>query len=281
MGCPPYVGYRLAQWVSIRMPPRDAFRCAERLADGWQYWSRRDRAAVQTNLSLILGEPVSGHAPVVRETFRHFARYVIEFFASHRVTHPEVRLEGEAHLRQAVAQRRGAIILSAHLGNWELGAMVLRRMGFDVSIVALPHQDPAMDRLFNRQRERCGLEVIPLGKDATRLSLLRLRAGYLLGVLGDREFGRNGIRLPLAGGQEVTLPRGPAILSLRSRSPVVPVFFLREGPWSFRFCFEPPIWPEPGRHDARALTTRYLEVIERYIRRCPSQWLMFRPATSS
>ena len=277
---PAYVGYRLAQWASVRVPVHNALPWAERLADGWWRWSARDRAAVQANLSLLLGEPVSEQAPVVRETFRNFGRYIIEFFASHQATHPQVRIEGEAHLRQAAAQQRGVILLSAHLGNWELGATVLRRMGFDISIVALAHQDPAMDRLFNRQRQRCGVGVIPLGTHATGLSLKRLRAGCLLGVLGDREFGRNGLRLPLAGGEQVTLPRGPAILSLRSRSPVVPTFLIREGPWAFRLCLEPPIAPTTG-DDARTLTRRYLQVIERYVRRFPSQWLMFRPATSS
>lgn len=279
---PQYLGYRLAQWASVRVPPRQALRCADRLADLWWRGARRDRAAVAANLSLILGRAVAVEEAQTRETFRHFARYLVEFFTSHREPPPMVRVEGEPHLRAATGGGRGAIILTAHLGNWEVGAAVLQRMGFPMSVVALPHGDAAMDRLFNRQRARCGLDVIPVGPRAVRLSLMRLRAGSLLGLLGDREFGANGMRLPLPNGAMVTVPRGPAILSLRSGAPALPSFLLREEPWAFRLCLEPPIWPEGHGDEAiRALTARYLEVIGRHVQRAPSQWLMFQPATSS
>ena len=75
------------------------------------------------------------------------------------------------------------------------------------------------------------------------------------------------------------MPRGPAALSLRSGVPVLPIFAIREGIWKFRLCFEPPIMPDmDGSKETTILrlTQAYAAVIERYIKRAPSQWLMFQ-----
>lgn len=278
-----YLGYRMAQWLSLRLPRGAALTCAEQLADAWWSISAKDRTAVQANLSMLLGAAAPEGAASVREVFRNFSRYVVEFFSAHRVPQPDVRMEGYEHLTATYDQRQGLIILSGHLGNWELGAVLLHRMGFPVSVVALPHQDARMNRLFNQQRQRCGVQVIEVGRDAARRSLRSLQEGRLLSLLGDREFGGNGLVLPLCR-RNVLLPRGPAVLSLRGQVPVVPAFLIREGRWRFRFCFEPAVWPmaRGGREDAvRALTQRYGAILERYLKRFPTQWLMFQPAAVS
>ncbi len=276
--------YRLASWLSRRLPAASAFGLAERLADIRWRSAARERAIVQANLSVIAGSRPAEQATLAREVFRNFGRYVVEFFNVHRVAHPEVEVEGYEHLLSAQRARRGVIVLTGHLGNWELGGVLIQRMGFPVSVVALPHQDPRMDRLFNRQRERCGLKIIPLGSGAAHRSLQRLRDGELLGVLGDWEFNDAGLAISLCD-RQVMLPRGPAILSLRGRSPIVPTFLIREGMWKFRLCFEPPIWPErPVRRVAsmessvRSLCQRFAHVLERYLQRFPAQWLMFQPS---
>ena len=273
-----YVGYRLAQWLSLGLPPPVAFRCAEQLADVQWRRANDDRHAVQANLELVLGTSVPEGSPLVREVFRNFGRYLVEFFTIHRVREPEVHVEGYEHLMSAQHRNRGTILLTAHLGNWELGAVFIRRMGFPVAAVALPHEDPRMDRLFNRQRQRCGVHVIPLGKDATKRSLRSLRDGQMLGILGDRTFTEHGISMTFCN-KNVVLPRGPATLSLRSQAPVVPTFVIREGRWKFRLCFEQPI--EPQTHQTtdtsvRSLTQMYAAVTERFLKRFPDQWLIFQ-----
>ena len=276
-----YLEYRLAQRLCLTLPPAAALRWAERIADLHWRCSRAARSAVEANLSLVKGARLPQRSPLLREVFRNFGRYVVEFFTIHRVPQPVVSLEGYEHLTSALAQHRGTIALTAHLGNWEVAAVLVSRMGIPVTAVALPHEDPRMDRLFNQQRQRCGISVIPLGADATRRSLQRLRAGALLGLLGDWALSGHRMAARLCGG-EVMLPVGPALLSLRSGAPIVPLFLLREGVWRFRLCVEPPIQP-PHRHGAsvesavRVLTQAYAKSLERYLQRVPDQWLMFQP----
>ena len=278
----PYLGYRVGQWLAETLPSGSAFRIAQQLADFHWRSSATDRQAIQGNLSLILGTPIPADSPLVREVFRNFGRYLVEFSSIHRVPHPAVTLEGFEHLTGAVRPRRGAIVMTAHFGNWELAAVMLRRHGMPISAIALPHDDPSIDRFFTQQRARCGIATIPLGADAARRGVRCLRDGGLLGVLGDREFFGHGLTVSLCG-HEVLFPRGPAILSLRAQAPVVPVFLVREGPWAFRLCVEPPIWPTTtdGRLDRsiRRLTQAYADVVARYLRRFPDQWLMFQPVT--
>lgn len=271
------LGFRLTQWLSQRLPDRCAFGLAERIADLQWRWSAADRRAVESNLERI-GEGAA-REDLARDVFRNFGRYLVEFFTIHQVPDPDVQIEGEEHLRLAHRRGGGAIVLTAHLGNWEVGAVLIHRLGFSVSVVALPHEDPRLDSLFNRQRRRCGLRVIPLGAAASQRSLQALREGQVLGLLGDREFADHGLTLPVCG-SALMIPRGPATLSLRSHSPIVPTFLIREGLWKFRLSIEPPLWPdtdEVTETTVRELSRRHAEVFERYLKRFPAQWLMFQP----
>lgn len=273
-----YVLYRVAQWVTAALPSEACLWLAERLADAQWRSSSVDRAAVHANLAMVLKHPVVESSPLVREVFRNFARYLVEFFYAHRQREPAVTIGGTEQVVEHLAPTQGRIILSAHLGNWELGAMALHRLGFRVSVVALPHRDPRTNQLFDAQRLRCGVPVVPLGLGATQRCLDLLRQGWVLGIAGDREFGSHGITVSFFG-RPITLPRGPAILSLRTGTPVVPVFLIREGPWHFRFHVEPAIWPpeSPQTHaQVLALTQRYADAMERAIQQFPSQWLMFQ-----
>lgn len=276
---PKYYGYRAAQWLSTQLPSATAFRWAQQAADLYWRRSKRDRAIVQQNVSIITGTPVGQEVRVIREVFRNFARYVVEFFTIHATPQPRVDMEGYEHLAQITRQRRGAIILTAHLGNWEVGAILLRRLGIPITAVALPHEDPRMNRLFDAQRRRCGIPVIPLGLHAAARSLERLHAGECVGLLGDRTFNDTGLTVSWFG-RSAVLPRGPAILSLRSNAPIVPTFLIREGPWKFRFCFEPPIHPQTAADADQAIQRvmqAYAAVLERRLRQHPEQWLMFQP----
>ncbi len=273
-----YAAFKLAQWLSEALPPSQAFRLAEWTADTHGRGSAADRAAVTANLAALGVDPSEAR---VREVFRNFGRYLVEFFTMHR-SDSAVVVDGASYLDDIRRRRCGAIILTAHVGNWELGAVVLKRMGVPLTVVALQHDDPGTNALFDRQRRRCGLEVVPLGAHAARQCLQRLREGRMIGLLGDREFGRNGVSASFLG-QPLTLPKGPAVLSLRAQAPIVPTFLIREGRGAFRLCIEPPLWPgrAAGVSAVGALTQRYAGILERYLTRYPEQWLMFRPILSA
>ncbi len=267
---------RTARWLAQTLWPRAAYACADLAADFSCRRAQRERRAIAANLSLALGSSVSESSPLVRDVFRNFGRYLVDFFRIHRAQEPNLTIEGSGHLAQAHRVGKGVLLLSAHLGNWELGAVMVRRMGFPVAALVLPHQDPGTDRIFNAQRERCGVVAIPLGAGAVKRAVQWLRVGGLLGILGDMDLSQDGLEATVCG-RPVSLPRGPAVLSIRTGAPVVPVYLIREGPGAFRLCIEPPIWPSLAEEGAVArLTGAYAAVLERYVRRFPDQWLLFQ-----
>lgn len=272
-----YRAYHLLYLAARALPTSSAFRCAERLADAQHMWTGPQRQAVAENLTVLLHRDVGPDDPAVRRVFRHFARYLLECFTMDRAPMPRVRIEGFKHLARARRGARGVLVLTAHLGNWELGGALLSRMSLPMTAVALPHADARLNRLFDRQRRRCGMAVIPVGASTVARSLEALRAGRCLAMLGDRPFGMNEITVPFAG-RSVSLPRGPAVLSLRSGAPIVPAFLIREGDWAFRLCLEPAIYPSREGRPAKAVARimqRYAAVLEANAERWPEQWMIF------
>lgn len=275
----PYGWHLLGQGLNAMLPVMGSFRLAQRLAIWHGRWSLADRNAVRANLTAITNWPASQVEARLDEVFANFGRYLVEFFNAHRLSQIVVTHQGAEHLIHATAGNRGAILLAAHVGNWELGAVLLRRMGWRVTVVALSHRDRRINQRFEDARSRCGVETLPLGEQGTAQRCLQaLSRGYLVGLVGDRAFGTKGIEVRLFDRQMI-VPRGPALLSLRSGAALVPTFFIRETPWHFRLITEEPIWPSEHHHIPQLLHTlsqHAAAAIERVVRRVPTQWLMFQ-----
>ena len=106
-----------------------------------------------------------------------------------------------------------------------------------------------------------------------------LRQRRLLALLADRDYSHHAAVSTAFFGRPTWIPRGPAVLSVRTGRPVLPVFLLRSSGEHFRLVFEPPIHPPGGTEETRIvqLTRQYVAVLERHIRAHPTQWFMFQP----
>ncbi|HAM41305.1 MAG TPA: hypothetical protein DDX89_05955 [Candidatus Omnitrophica bacterium] len=276
-----YLLYRLGLWLNALLP----WALGVRVAAWGGAWHRRvcpaDRAIVRSNLSVLLSEGIAENDPRIREVFRHFGWYLLEFFRGHR-DDLHASISGYHHLLSAVRPRRGCIVLTGHVGNWELGAILLARAGWPISVVALSHTNPRVNGLFDDQRRRCGVGVIPFGPHAAAGCLRALQQGGVVGLAADRDYGTDGLPVQLAGHRWI-VPRGPAVLSLRTGAPVLPTFFTRSSSGGFALSIEAPIWPPAGPWtdgEVMTLTQRYAQAIEGAVRRFPTQWLMFKPLGS-
>lgn len=247
----------------------------------WQWLVRRaDRRAIEANLTAVLGEARSARR-LGRDVYRNFGKYLIDFLRFPSLTPAVVRecvcVEGLEHLQAALARHGGAISVTAHLGNWELAGAVTAQLGFPVAAVALNHRDPRVNAFFNAQRQSQGVTAIPPGM-ALRHCQRFLSQRYVVALLGDRNYTGRGVCGRFLG-RAMEAPRGPALLSWRTGAPIVPGFLVRTGAARYTLCFEPPLLPQRDLDEAAAigeLTQRYLDVIESYVRRYPTQWFLFR-----
>ena len=275
------LGAALTCWL----PRKLCYRFARAAADGYSARAPRDWEAVKANLVAVMGS--SDVSPEqVREVFRSFAMYLVDFFRFGRLTkssiHHLVRFEGLEHMEKALHQGKGIVGVTAHLGNYELAGAILSLLGMPVYAVVLTHQNQRVDRFFNRQRASVGVRSIPIQqmsrKKFLEACLAVLRKGSFLGLVADRDYFNRGIFLPMFG-KTSRLPTGPAWFSVRTGAPVVPIFLVREPDGNFRMITEEALQiPEgtDGEQAVRKLTEEWSRVLARMIRRYPTQWYMFQ-----
>ncbi len=185
-------------------------------------------------------------------------------------------------LDDALAAGNGAILISPHLGNWELGGLGLAAKGYPINVLTFREHDEKVNELREAARRRQGINFIYVDRDDTSpLAIIEaatcLRRNEVLALLGDRD-GSSHTALFDFFGRPAQIPVGAAHLSLATGAPVIPVFVPLEG-IRYATIMEEPVYFKGSRHDrARAIregTERLLRVFERYIAAYPDQWYNF------
>lgn len=277
-----YTLYRIGQFIALSLPLKIAYKVAIFVSDARYLFAGTDRKTVRENLKAIFPEKTEKEIKKIRiRVFRNFAKYLVDFFRFEKIDREyikkKIRIENIHYFDRALSQGKGVIALSAHLGNWELGGVVLSLLGYPFWAVALPHKDKRVDNFFNFQRERKGFRVIPLGK-AVRACFRLLKENKMVALAGDRDFTEKGLATDFFGKQTI-LPEGPAAFALQTGAAIVPGFMLRNDDDTFTLRMEEPVeFKISGnkKDDVRMIIDTYKKIFESYIRKYPDQWYMFR-----
>ena len=182
-------------------------------------------------------------------------------------------IDGEEHLRTALARGKGAVVVGAHFGNWEWAAACAVARGFDLAVVVNQASDQGVTSTIDSAREACGYRV--LQRDDLRGMLRQLRSGGMLAILPDQHQRDNSILLDFLGLPAWTA-QGPAVLAMRTGAALVPSFGIRQPDGSVLSCFLPEITPseKEDRDEATAETMQRInDLLGEVIRRHPGQWL--------
>lgn len=278
-----YYWLKFAEFLSRGFPRRVAYGIARRIADGYLLFDRRGRESVIANLQQIhrsSGVALSRRAlrVLARENFLNFAKYLVDFF--HFLHIEPARMQriidfanSRAVLDELLARGKGVIILSAHLGNWELGAAALAQVGYKFNAVALWQPDAKLNALYQSYRTRRQINPIAFGR-AARGCLAALRRNEVVAVVGDRDY--TGAReLFEFFGRPARLPTGPAKLALGSGAAILPVCLVRKPDDTFQFWVDEPIVPDPDRDTVADIVNRSARALERVIRAHSEQWYLF------
>jgi len=277
-----YLLYRVGQLIALSLPLNLCYKIATLISDLHYSFAFQDRRIMRDNLKSVFPEFSKRKIrQVCINTFRNFARYLVDFFRAEKIDQDFVRnkvtVKDKQYVDLALKNKKGVIILSAHLGNWELGGMIVSLLGYDFWAVAMPHKDSKVNTFFNFQRERNGVKVIALGH-AVRKCLSVLKENKLLALVGDRDFSQKGKIVDFFG-KPTVFPKGPAEFSRKTGAVIVPVFMLRNHDQTFTLKFEKPlehICTEDKEKDLLRIIDQYKVIFEDYIRHYPDQWSMFR-----
>jgi KDO2-lipid IV(A) lauroyltransferase len=243
---------------------------------------RKHRRLALANLEIAFGpaaEPAARRR-IARDSFRHFGRVTADSLKwtrlrASRRTHLLI-IEGEERIRQALRQGRGALIFSAHFGNWEVAAEAVAALA-PLSVVARPLDNPLVEADLARFRKRLGARVISKFQAAKPI-LQALRRNELVAILIDQNVLRSqAVFVDFFGRPAATTP-ALASFHLRTRSPLIPVFCLPGPRSSYLVKIGDPLTFDPGgelERDVLKITQACTKMIETEIRENPGLWFWF------
>ncbi len=274
--------------------------CARNLPRPWMHFGSRMLAsayyrarpkylrAARANLAIIRGLGTE-HAEVRRlaraMVASHFSAWTDFLHFATRSPAEAARLIegviGYSHIVEGRLRGKGVLLLTAHLGNWEVGGLMLAQMKQPIHVVLVPDIFPGVERERRRLHEACGVSEIRVDRSfVPTLAVLRaLSQNGIVAMQGDRDFDNTGVAVSFFG-REAYFPRGPLRVAMASGATVLPAFIVRMPGGGYRAIVEEPLLVESGEDRDVALRRnleRYVAIVERYVKEYPDQWYCFFP----
>jgi len=246
------------------------------MADG------KHRDIVLSNLSRAFGHEKSPYEikMLAKQVFTNSLQIVFDIGWSLRLDKEQLMkyftIEGRSNIKNAYEQGRGVLVLTAHFGNWELLSVLGAMLNYPLSVVYRPLDFKPLERFFIHLRTRFGGKVV--SNKRSLLALLRsLGRGEMVVLLMDQNVDwYEGVFVDFLGHRACT-NSGLALLALKTRAPVIPVFMVREKE-GFIANFLPEIPLQQTGDQTRDMednTQQYNHAIESFLRRYPDQWFWF------
>jgi len=232
---------------------------------------------VRNALQERLGYPPAKARQVGREVYRNFFRNALENASTLHATPGEiaswVEVEGREHVEAAWQAQRGAVLITAHYGQWELMPHWLVHQGYQITSVVRRQSNQHIDALFDRIRTVHGARVTDSGY-GLRDILRTIRDGHFLGLLSDQNAGDRGLFVRFFGRLASTVV-GPAAIAQKTGCPLIALVTHPNPRRPHRIEILPPLWPDrfpPGQDGLLALTQAYTDLLAAWIARRPEQW---------
>lgn len=243
---------------------------------------RKQRNTILGNMDVAFGTTMRQDEKMVaaREAVTNMLKGYFETFymasPARKKIDDRVRIEGREHLDRVLAGGKGAIALSAHFGNFTILGAVMAREKYPFYTVIREPKEKHVANIFGRIRDLMGHQWIAAQPRQASLkqTIHHLRNNQIVCLIADEHKRRGGVNVDFFGHDSPTAA-GPAVLSLRTGAPIVPVFIVRQDDDSHTIIIEPPLaYHLTGNQeeDIRHITRLFTERIEYYIRSYPTQW---------
>jgi len=274
--------YRIGIFIALNTPLKAGYKIAGFVSSLYAFFSPKNREALKDNLKELFPDYNDSRLKSISsKIFINFGKYLVDFFRFSLIDadymERYVKVEGKHYLDEVLKLKKGAILTSAHIGNWELGGAALAALGFPLSVVALIHKNDNINNFFTKQREAKGIGVIPIGISVRRCFKVLANNG-MVALVSDRDYFDNGLEVEFFG-KKANIPKGAALFSRRCDAPIVPVFMLRNKDDTFTLKILEPIMPVRTKNeheDLICVTEKIVKVIESVVKKYPEQWFVFR-----
>jgi len=269
--------YRAVALLAAMLPRAARLAAAGAVADLVARWLPAERAAVERAIArFVPAAPAGERAALVAATFRSFARCFADLIAANRGRGLGWLCAGVAGLERlhaAATDGRGVVVLTAHVGNWELaGRLLALQLSRPTHVVVAAEADPGVERFLRRAPAPVRFVV---RRDATSALPLvgALRRGAVVAMQGDRALGTRGDVAQPFFGAPAAFPVGPFVLARAAGVAVVPAFCVSTTDDRYAIEVGEPIDVAPGAE--AAAQRRWVAALERVVAAHPTQWFNF------
>lgn len=270
---------RTLTWMFQRLPRKSALALGARLGTRLYGVSEHGRKTALDNLHTVYGkrmteEEIANIAQIsfanAGKNFAEFCRLPILACEMDNI----VSVQGADILNNLIARGKGIVLVSGHIGNWELIHAVLCMRGYEVTAISKEQRVEGLQLMTQVFREASGVTVFQNGP-GLRSALKALKSGKILLILADQHGGKGGV-LGRLFDQVVSLPKGPVAFALKADAEVVPAFMLRNEDDTHTLQIGEPfnlVLTGDRKVDLEYNTRRLAKVIEERINLTPAQWM--------
>ena len=282
------IGFPLLAFLTPRLPRPFLQWGARCVINTVFFFYPAPKRAVARNLEIVLGEPADSRLlrRLARDVTHNLAYYWVDLLRFSHLPPERARemlkgVSGRRHLDDARARGKGVVLITAHIGNWELGGALLGSQDEKISVIYVPDQFDHLEHFRSVSRRRSGVEEIAIEPGASFFaSLPALRAlkdNEVVALQGDRDFDGSGVEVEFFG-LPAPFPRGPVLLSLLTGAALIPIFIAYTDDLQVEIEIGEAL-PVEATGDRAADIRRTLEawsrVLEKAVLKWPSQWNSF------
>src|SRR5207237_1979353 len=221
-----------------------------------------------------------------RGSFGNSGKTLVDFLRFPHLDEQDIReaipsQRGWENLDMARAGGKGVIVITGHIGNWDMAGALLGTHGLPIYAVADTFEPKKIDDLINGTREKYGIKIIKLEAGSLRQIFAALKRNEIVLLLFDKPEPEEGVAVQFFG-ETAWVPGGPAAIARKTGAAIVVGYCARRrNDKTFYGVFEKPVEYEhlltgDKEHDIQAITQQIVSRMEAIIRRHPDQWCMFR-----
>lgn len=276
-----YRAVRGVVWCVDLLSLERALALADRVGDLAFFVFRGTRRLAVEHLDVAFGDDLkpTTRQQIARASFRNLARCfceLVKFDTIRERLDEYVDVEGWEHVETVLAEGKGAVAITGHIGNWELLAAYFSLRGVPVAAIARRIYEPRINSMLIDFRNRHGVKTILRESPSSGREILEvLRAKGILAMLIDQDTRVQSLSVPFFGRLART-PVAAAALAVKRDLPAVPVFAQRRPTGGHRIIILPPIeQPRSGnaKRDIGELTRLFSRTLEARIRKNPAEWV--------
>lgn len=275
-----FINYMIAAFLACATPYPVSFFISKNLALLW-WFARKNVSSVKINVSKVLDlDPDDARvAQISKKIYYEFAKNIVDFFKNGIITLEQfkknVTIEGVDNLKKALKNGKGAVVFTAHIGNFEWGASRIGAEGIKIWGVGLNRENRFLDKYFEKNRKSKCVNTL----NSTRmLGVFRiLKNNEVVAVPSDWDPTGSSRTYDFLN-KKVTLPSGAIQIALASGAPLIPSFIVRDGPYHHhQIICEPLDLIREGTKEEllEKNMQKIVQVLEKYITENLDQWVMF------